>query len=62
MAATSEAPRRAPQSSGDDPEAGSVEEVTRRNVDRILALEASEEVKQRPPIGSPRPSPASPGR
>jgi uncharacterized membrane protein len=45
MAAASEAPLRAPRSSGDDPEAGSVEEVTRRNVDRILALEASAQVK-----------------
>jgi uncharacterized membrane protein len=45
MAAASDAPLRAPRSSGEDPEAGSVEEVTRRNVDRILALEVSEEVK-----------------
>jgi uncharacterized membrane protein len=45
MTAASEAPRRALRSSGDGSEAGSVEEVTRRNVDRILALEASEEEK-----------------
>jgi uncharacterized membrane protein len=45
MTAASEAPRRAPRSSGEGSEAGSVEEVTRRNVDRILALEASEEEK-----------------
>jgi uncharacterized membrane protein len=43
MAATPEARRQATRPSGNDSEAGSVDELTRRNVDRILALEAADQ-------------------
>jgi uncharacterized membrane protein len=45
MAAAPEARPEATSPSGNAPDAGSVEEVTRRNVERILALEAADQEK-----------------
>jgi uncharacterized membrane protein len=45
MAAAPEGQLQATRPSGNDSEAGSVEELTRRNVERILALEAADKEK-----------------